>query len=384
MIRPFMLLSCCIVALTLVACESDDSQEVGQLPTRVVIPTETPSATFTPTPPATNTETPLPTLTPSITPTTEPSATETPPPSATSAPTATPSLTNTPRPTRIRATATNTLTPTPPATNTPTTTNTPPATSTAATPQIIRFDASATTVAPNNPITLSWESAGDIARIDQTNINGVVQQTFSVPPNGQLPVSVPATAEGQVVYRLVVIRAGQEAARSIIINLTQTCATPWFFEGQPPVTECPAGPASQIQGSFQSFDRGLMFALNVNGADRVYGLNYSNNRLMVYQNNWDGTTDYTGLSPCGDPPTGRVAPQNVFSWMYYQQLGTTGPWCNGDLGIGWPLAGANLNVTLQVQFTADGQAFYVNVPTVGSFRIAADFTLQTGTFAPVQ
>jgi hypothetical protein len=71
-------------------------------------------------------------------------------------------------------------------------------------------------------LTLSWESVNaDTAQLEQLDANQAVVQTFSVTPNGQLPVTVPSTA-GDVIYRLTVFRAGRMDTRSVVVTVQAT------------------------------------------------------------------------------------------------------------------------------------------------------------------
>jgi hypothetical protein len=349
----------CLIVPILAACAQ--AEETRELPTLVELPTLTPSFTPTATPPAT--------ATPTATATNTATAT------ATNTPTATFTATRTPTNTPIPLTPTFTLTFTPTVTFTPTATPTPEG------PQIISFTASATTVAGGSSITLTWETAADTARIEQLTQQGAVEQSFTVVPSGQLPVTVP-NRSGQVIYRLIAQRAGTEVAQSLPIQLQIVCPVPWFFGSgiAPPDAGCPSAGPITVTGRSQVFQHGVMFNLPISGQDRVYGLNSRNNRYMVYTNNWDGTSTYT--VPCGTAPGGLVEPQNVFNWAYHNTLGTVGLWCHAESGIGWPTAPANLANTLTYQFDAQGVAFFINIPGYGLLRVSGQPT--TGTWTRIQ
>jgi hypothetical protein len=222
-------------------------------------------------------------------------------------------------------------------------------------------------------VTFTWEALADTARIDRISPQGTVVESFSVVPSGQLPVTLP-TAAGPVVYRLTAQRAGGEVSSSLTIQVQLACPIPWFFgtENALPESGCPvAGPVS-VTGKSQLFERGLMFNLLIGGQDRVYGLNSGNNRYMVYQNNWDGSTVHS--STCGTAPDGLHNPQDVFNWAYHTTLGTVGLWCAQNVGIGWGLGPPTLGNTLTYQFEANGVAFYINVPGYGVVRISGQPT----------
>jgi hypothetical protein len=348
-----------IVPALAVACSSGDdgdSQEVLELPTLAGLPSVT--ASNTPTITLTLSDTPSPTTT--QTPTDTPSPTFT----RTFTPTASPTITLTP---------TNTLTVTPVSTDTPT------LTATSELPQINSFTSSAPTVAGGSSVTLVWDSIADTARIEQLNTQGVVQQTFSVTPTGQLPVTVPNSGS-QVIYRLTAQRSGQEVSRSVVIQIQITCPSNWFFGTPPPDVGCPSGPAITVTGKFQPFTNGLMINLPVNNISQVYGLINTNTRYMVYTNSWDNVTTYN--QPCGNAPAGQTDPQDVFNWAYHNTLGTVGLWCDATGGIGWGTAGADLGRTMVYQTAASGTTLFININGIGTYRFSGG--AQTGTWTKIQ
>jgi hypothetical protein len=333
------------VILVLAAGCQQAAPETGELPTLMVLPTETSTNTPTPTPSPTNTPTPTNTSTPTNTVT--PTNTLTSTPSATF----TPSITST-------STITPTFTPTP----TNTATNTPPASATPNAPQILSFTSSATTVQANSSVTLTWSSIADTARIDQLNAQGAVVQTFTVIPNGQLPVTVPGNSGKLVVYRLAVQRAGQEV--SLSVGITIQCSMAWFFGDQyaPANSGCPQAAAVTGPARFQPFERGYTFYINASNLNTVYGLANQDNRYINYGMSWDQTTAY---NCAGSPPGGKFAPQGVFDWMYCNTNAPVGTWSQA---VGW--ATTNLNTDQRtIQFEQGTGAFYIDSP-VGVFRFS--------------
>lgn len=325
--------------LILVASCQQGAQEVGELPTLMVLPTETPTSTPT--------STPTPTATPTATST--PTNTATP----TNTLTFTPSVTFT-----ATITATSTITPTFTMTATATPTNTPPATATPNAPQILSFTASATTVPPNSSVTLNWNTISDTARIDQLNQQGAVMQTFPVLPSGTLPVTVPGNTGKLVVYRLAVQRGGQEVTLSVAITIQ--CSISWFFGDQyaPANAGCPTSSGSVGEGRFQQFERGYMIYVNANGLNTAYGLAAQDNRYISYINGWDGVTS----EPCSDnPPTGFFEPKGIFNWMYCRTNAPVGTW---NQAIGWGTSDRDSNQRT-IQFEEGTGAFYID-STIGS------------------
>jgi hypothetical protein len=346
-----------LFVLLIAACQPE-SQIV--LPTVMVLPTEsltptplptepftaTLAATATPTRTATLTNTPTRTFTPTLTHT----ATRTPFPtgSPTNTITATPTLTFTP-----------TVTNTPLATATPTATLTPVVSPTLPGPVITSFAASASNVLPNGSLTLVWSSNADSARIDVLNGQGLVTNSFSVVPTGQLPVMVPGNLGRLIIYRLIAIKNGQQAIQNA--GVTILCQYTWFFGDQfaPADAACPSNVGSLGEGRFQGFERGFMIWVNADGLNRVYGMD-SSGRYIAYTSTWDGTTTYSCYST---PPTGLFEPEAVFNWAYCNTNAPIGGWA---ASIGWASGTINAD-NRTIQFEQGTNVAYVDTP-VGVIR----------------
>ena len=346
MIKRVQLWRILVIVTILLVTACQQQTEVVELPTLAILPTLTPSNTPLPTDTPTNTPTPTDTLTP--TPTDTPTTTLTPTPVAT----ATPSLTVT-----SSITPTNTLTHTPTATDTPTITPTPD------TPEILTFTASSAEAAPGGTITLRWTTVADTARIDQLNQQGAVTQTFTIPISGDLAVVMPSSGTGQqVVYRLVALRGGQQAQRSLPIRIT--CPVAWFFgnEFAPQNAGCPTATAAIGDGKYQPFQRGLMLYVDANGLNRVYGLQNDGNRYISYVSQWDGT----GFPEYGEPPDDDlVKPREQFRWAFQNTLAPVGTW---ESAIGWGTQDVNRDAR-SIQYEQSG-AFYIDTPTGAVYRFS--------------
>lgn len=342
--------------LLMTACANQQQpQGVVELPTLAVLPTLVPSDTPTPKPLPTDTSTPTSTVTPTFTNT--PTSTTTPTNTVTFTPTITATATLTPLPS---ASPTNTLT------FTPVPSNTPVATATPDKPQIISFTASATTVAANTPINLTWNTISDSARIDQLNAQGAVVQSFSVTPSGTLPVLVASTAGRLVVYQLTAIRGTQQVSTSIPITIQ--CSISWFFGDQyaPPGSGCPSAVGAIGNGAFQPFQQGYMIYVNANGANTIYGLQNQDARYISYTNGWDGTSTYSCF---GTPPSGLFPPQNMFAWAYCNTNGPIGTWSSA---VGFATAAIDTS-NRTIQFEDGTGAFYIDSP-IGVFRFSGSST----------
>jgi hypothetical protein len=352
-----------IILLSLVAC-SDSRNEVAELPTRIILPSDTP--TFTPSP------TDTPTSTPSVTPV---------PPSAT--PTNTPTFTPTPTSTPTTIPSATPIPPTPTASITPSPTNTPAptATPTPNTPQIISFTSNVTPTNGNlivpggTGIILYWETSADIVRIEQLSTQGTVESTVSVTPTGQMPFVVP-TSGTQVIYRLVAERGGMSVTQNLPIAIQIVCPVPWFFGNQLalPQSGCPTTGSVSLVGKIQFFERGMVINLTLGGQNWLYGIIGTpaiNGSYIAYVSTWDGVSQSTAL--CGTPPAGFFAPQDVFNWLFNNtstlSIGNY-VWCDRSNALGWGVGNASLSVTYTVQYEANNMAFYINIPGYGVVRMS--------------
>jgi len=338
-----------ILAALLIAACAPQQPTVGELPTRFVLPSLTPSET------PTETHTPTATLTPSATP--SPTLSPTPTSSATPTPTNTPTVTFTPSLTAtVAATATSAA-----PTATESSSVTPP-TPTVEGLEIITFTASAPTASVGGTITLNWQAVGDTARIDTVNPQGIVISQSTVPIVGSLPVIVPSVQGTSVIYRLVVLKGAQERSQIVTVGLTVVCPIPWFFGATVPALGCPVAPAETGTGAYQSFEQGIMLYVNANNRNTVYALAnqgavggiVQQNTYQSLVNGWNGATDHCTETP----PAGFVKPEQQFNWMACANFGPAGTWRNT---VGWGTAPIQIT-TLSIQFGANG-LFVISAPT---------------------
>src|SRR5690606_34444873 len=147
-----------------------------------------------------------------------------------------------------------TLTQMPSPTATSSQTLTPAGSPTASFPLITSFTASSTDAAAGAQLALTWVAQGDTARIEQQDINGIVEQTTPVEVSGTLSVTIPNTQAGKVFYRLVVIRGMQEVTQTLEIRVQVQCSVNWFFGNEFVQAEnvgCPPAAAQQVVGAYQ-------------------------------------------------------------------------------------------------------------------------------------
>lgn len=335
-----------IAALSTAAC-APQPQQVGELPTVFVLPSLTPShtptETHTPTATSTASATPTPTLTPTATSTATPTATNTP------TATFTPSLTATLNATVAAPTATQSS-------------NVTPSTPTVEGLAINAFTASAPTASVGGTITLTWQAIGDQARIETVNPQGIVISQADVALTGTLPVVVPSVQGTSVIYRLVVLKGGQERSQIVTVGLTLVCPIPWFFGTAIPALGCPVAPAETGAGAFQAFEQGVMFYVNANNRNTIYALAnqgavggiVQQNTYQTVLNGWNGSTDHCTETP----PAGFVKPEQQFNWMACANFGPAGTWRNT---VGWGLSPIQVT-TVSIQFGLNG-VFVLSAPT---------------------
>ncbi len=359
------LLSFLLIIGLLAAC--DNQQAAETLPTLAILPsptiTETP--TITPTPSETPTEipsnTPVPTDTPTSTNTPTSTVSSTPTQTFTPSVTATSSLTPT-------FTATNTATHTP--TNTPT--NTPINSATPSIPVITFFQSNLAQAAPGAQVTLRWSASADNVQLLQIDSStGTAIQTFVVAAVGSQIVTLP-TAGSQVTYRLVASRGGQQTTTDIVV--TFTCTQTWFFTAAAPGGDCPTGSSVSVVGSYQNFERGVMFMYtNQSAVKRVCGLQNEQNRYVCYDSGWDGVTE-----PFTDsPPTGLKRPDDHFNWAFASTTSSNGTWVSQ---IGWSTDSSPDNNPVTVQYDTQNR-LYVRIPS-GTYFLNG--TISSGTWTRIE
>jgi hypothetical protein len=343
--------------MPLSACGGQQPQDTSALPTIMDFPTDAPTNTpgITPT-------TAVPTVTFTFTPSLTLTFTRTPTP-ITPTFTFTPSNTSPPRPTAT-FTLTKTFTPQP-------ATITPQISPTSDTPQIISFTASTNVAVAGGTVELTWESIGDIARIDRLNQLGQVVQTFSVTPVGQLPVTIPANEGSVITYRLAVGRGNQEVTSTLTITVSggaTNCPINWFFGNElaPPNAGCPVSAATQTPAAYQPFQTGRMIYLQT--SNLIYVLidpgGVTSGSMTQQTNGWDGTSTYESYG-CGDqPPTGLHTPKKMFAWVYCTTLGPNGLW---STTLGFGLTGIDETVRTIQTDTAGG--IYIDTPEGSVYRI---------------
>jgi len=361
------ILSFLLIIFALAAC--DNQQAAEDLPTLAILPsatiTETP--TITPTSSETPTETPTNTIIPSDTPTSTSTATSTVSPTTTT--TFTPSVTATSSLTPT-FTATNTATHTP----TNTATNTPINSATPSIPVITFFQSSVAQSAPGSQVTLRWSASADNVQLLQIDSGtGTAIQTFVVSAVGSQIVTLP-TAGSQALYRLVASRGGQQTSTDITV--TFTCTQTWFFTATAPGGACPNGSSVSVVGSYQPFERGIMFMYtNQSAVQRVCGLQNDQNRYLCYDSGWDGSTEVS--PPEAPPPGGLSEPDDHFNWAFDETLASNGKWITA---IGWATAGSPDNNPVTVQYDTQNR-LYIRIPS-GTYYLNGNST--SGTWSKIE
>ena len=354
-----------LIIFVLAAC--DNQQNAEALPTLAILPsatiTETP--TITPTPSETVTETPsnTPTSTRTPSPTLSPTITVSPTPTQTF----TPSVTAT-------STLTLTFTPTDTPTQTPTSTAsfTPVNSPTPSIPVITFFQSSNSQAAPGAQITLRWSASAENVQLLQVQPgSGTVIQTFVVAAVGSQIVTLPTTGN-EARYRLNASRGGQQVASDLSIAFT--CTQTWFFSVAAPGGACPTGASVSVVGSYQPFERGVMFMYtNQSAVKRVCGLENNLNQYRCYDSGWDGSsTPFTD-----DAPGSLKKPKEHFNWAFASTTSSNGSWLNQ---IGWATDGTPNNNPVTVQYDTQNR-LYIRIPS-GTYFL--DGSISSGVWTKIE
>ena len=213
----------------------------------------------------------------------------------------------------------------------------------------MNFSANNTAVTAGNTIVLRWETQADSVRLQRLNQSGVALEDTSVPIVGSSNVVVPG-GESTVIYRLIATRGGRDISNSLTVNVTPACTATWFFI-PPDDFPCPAAGAVNVSGTYQTFQTGFMFRIQINGMDKVCGV--QSNRLVYSCMNY---LAYSGTPPVTPVPNSQE-PHPDFQNMYYTGLAIGGFWYDV---IGWGTALATSN-PFTAQLDVDNN-IYVQLP----------------------
>jgi hypothetical protein len=227
-----------------------------------------------------------------------------------------------------------------------------------------------TTAAPGAQATLRWQADADTVVLELLNPQGVVLSSTTVPTLAVQTVTLPTTGSAAI-YRLTATRGGSSTTLSLTITLQQVCAIPWFFTTTPPANiGCPAAVPVGYSGSFQQFQNGAFFRVQIPGLDRVCGMQNDLQQYFCYP-----FTTFTGTPPA-TPPAGLLPPGLDYAAPFYTQLALGGLWYNV---IGWATAPETI-LTLSTQLGADNR-LYIQLP-IGVFAFGN--TLTQGAIVKVQ
>jgi hypothetical protein len=299
--------------------------------TQPAIPTvaQLPTDTITPTPTVTLTPTFTPTFTPSFTVTPSPTITLTPTPTFTLTPTLTPSatftltftptFTETPTPTET-PTFTPTFTLTPTRTRVPTRTLPP-----TVMPTITSFNVDPNSVISGGMVLVRWVADAERVTLDQLTSQNALIQTMEVPPVGERTITVTATSDNLIIFRLTATKGGNTVTRNLTVVVQ--CPTQWFFS--PPPGGCASQAAQAGVFIFQAFERGLAFY--VPNTNMVYILANEGTRVNGYPNQWNPGA----IAPTILAPPGQTAPTAQIGFVWSNKL-----WSDGRsiaIVIGWAI-----------------------------------------------
>jgi hypothetical protein len=153
----------------------------------------------------------------------------------------------------------------PPAPATQVAATVPPAASSVP-PSIAAFSITPAEIQPGQPVTLTWQAAGEQVTIQRLDALGRIGDFYTVGLSGSLRLSTPPEQRGEVQFMLFATTGSasvQAVARARIL-----CPDTWFFPNPPP--ECPASPPHSTAMQAQAFERGQMLWTQYD--DRIYVL----------------------------------------------------------------------------------------------------------------
>lgn len=208
----------------------------------------------------------------------------------------------------------------------------------------------------------------DTARIERVQLNGTILEAIPVQTTGSATFTV-NTSEARAIYRLVAARVGLETSLSVSIDVIPTCPAAWVFS-VPANTPCASGAAQAASGSFQNFQTGYMFRIQLSTANKVCGVQLDRNLYSC-----SSFMAYSGTPPA-TPPSGFQTPGTDFENVFYNQLAIGGPWYSV---IGWG-TGPQIPSSFNTQYDVNG-ALYIQLPA-GVYRF--DGQLTSGSMVRIQ
>jgi hypothetical protein len=220
------------------------------------------------------------------------------------------------------------------------------------------------------PITLTWQSDGDVARIERVKADGTIAETIPVQASGAATVTVPGT-DTKVLYRLIVSRGVKEVMQTLSVDVIPNCPAAWFFTTTQKLP-CAASAPIQTAGVFQVFQNGFMFKVQINSLNKVCGVQYDRNVYSCFN-----YVAYAG-TPSVTPAPNTQAPGIDLSDVFYNQLAVGNYWYNA---IGWG-TGTALTPTITAQYDTSGNV-YIQLPN-GVYRFDGALTGFGGPLVKIQ
>ncbi|MEL7235278.1 MAG: hypothetical protein AAGK74_12330, partial [Chloroflexota bacterium] len=190
-------------------------------------------------------------------------------------------------------------------------------------------------------VTVAW----DVPGANSVNLNwypdrvwlpqNLVQIGNSLAPQGSHTFTLNQFQRGEVPFQVVGYNSGGGRTATVEATLQLTCAGEFFVDDLERYDfTCPVSAPIESNAAYQPFDNGFMIWDSV--ADKIY-VGHNNGQLMVFDDNWDGTTEYT----FEDVPSGRIPPARGFGKVYADNP-------NMATASGWPTA-AEQSYTLRRQ-----------------------------------
>ncbi len=178
--------------------------------------------------------------------------------------------------------------------------------------QIVNFNVSPYQVDRGATVTVTWNVIGArsllIVRLTPDNQFGDFIQ--NPPMSGQWTLSLPDYYTDGAQFRLIAID-DKDRQTSTVASVRINCPYTYFFGSDPGSKSCPESGVTQVDGSYQTFERGTMIWRG--DTRQIYVLLNDGNKAAVYPDSYvDGET----VSVPGTPPSGLYAPTQGFAKLW--------------------------------------------------------------------
>ncbi len=192
--------------------------------------------------------------------------------------------------------------------------------------QIVQFSAAPYQVDRGAQVTVTWNVIGArsllIVRLTPDNQFGDFIQ--NPPMSGQWTLSLPDYYTEGAQFRLIAID-DHDRQTSTVASVRVNCPYTYFFGSDPGSKSCPQSGMTQVDGSYQTFERGTMIWRG--DTRQIYVLLNDGSKAAVYP---DSYSDGEAVSVPGTPPSGLYAPTRGFAklWASTPEIATALGWAS--------------------------------------------------------